>query len=121
VARVSSKEMADIVARDMPGFRIAEPAEAPLADAADAAPRGLPEASTPDIADLRRKYFGDETGAAGPAAMGDAGADAAPADDNDEEIVHVVPKDNSDPWDRARRPKAVVFSHSEKRVVGYQG
>ena len=115
--------MADIVARDMPGFRIAEPAEAPLADALPDTTRGLPEASTPDIEELRRKYFGEEA-AAGEvaAAAANPGADAAANDDdNDEEIVHVVPKDSGDPWDRARRPKSVVFSHKAKRVIGYQG
>ncbi len=127
MARLSDKQMAEIVARDMPGFRIAEPAEAPLADALPGASRALPEAATPDIDELRRKYFGDEAGAA-PAAVevagGNPGADAAAtnADDgNDEEIVHVVPKDSGDPWDRARRPKSIVFSHKAKRVIGYQG
>jgi hypothetical protein len=119
VARVSSKQMAEIVARDMPGFRIAEPEEAPLADAAPGTARGAPEATTPDIAELRRKYFGEEADELA-GAGGEAAVDAE-AGDNDEEIVHVVPKDSADPWDRARRPKSVVFSHREKRVIGYQG
>lgn len=116
MARVSKEEMAQIIARDMPGYRIAEPEAVPDSDSADHTRAG-PEAVTPDVDVLRRKYFGDE---AGTQAESDTAAHRGESD-QDEEIVSLVPKDSLDPLDRARRAKTVVFSHSQKRVVGFQG
>jgi hypothetical protein len=117
MARLTRKQMADIIARDMPGYRIAEPEQMPATDAADLT-RAKPEAATPDVEVLRRKYFGAQAGH--PGGGGDTAAHQND-DDADEEIVQLVPKDGADPWDRARRPKSVVFSHKQRRVVGYQG
>jgi len=108
--------MAEIVERDMPGYRVAEPGDEPAGDALDAA-RAAPEAATPDVEELRRKYFGEEAIEPDQVAC-NPGPDET---GTDEEIVHLVPTDSADPWDRAKRPKAIVFSHRERKVVGYQG
>lgn len=89
---------------------------------------------------LRSKYFSDASsgnddglgyeltedergGEAGAELAYDADDEEADEDPeaDDDEIVQLVPKDSSDPWDRAHRPKSVVFSHKKKHVVGWQG
>jgi hypothetical protein len=40
---------------------------------------------------------------------------------DDDEIVAVEPIEALHPWDRAARPKVVVISSKDKKIVGKQG
>ena len=132
MARMSDQELGDIISRDLPGHRIVRRKgdEAELADAASDTPTEADEVS-PDFDELRRKYLGDEgagtttTEAVAPAAPSvDAQAAAEESDtseNTDDEIVIVEKEASPDPFGHRARPKAVVVSGKEKRVVGYQG
>jgi hypothetical protein len=112
VAQLSQDELKDIVARDLSGYRLAT-----TQPAVDAQPvvRAAPEATTPDIEALRRKYLGSE------AAPGDDVSFGIGDDSAGDAIVAVQPETSTDPWSRGARPKAVVISGSEKKVIGSQG
>ena len=113
MAKMSKRELDEIVKRDLPGYDVLrrEPADAPEGTTAE------PDEVAPSIDELRRKYLGegDEDDAA------DAPPPAAEADNTDDEIITVVPKKPADPFDHAARPKTVVVSGKDKRVIGSQG
>jgi hypothetical protein len=116
-------ELEKVVRRDMPGYRLARKAK-PRKGVDSGRPRPVAAAGTPDLQVLRRKYAA--RGPAPAAAASDAAARAADARraaaaDNDDEIVAVEPESAPHPWDRAARPKAVVVSARDKRIVGKQG
>jgi hypothetical protein len=114
VAQLSQDELKEIVARDLSGYRLAD--TSPAVDAQSSV-RAAPEATTPDIEMLRRKYLGPEATAKGAEVSFGVGGDAT----TDDSIVAVQPDTTPDPWSRSARPKAVVISGSEKRVIGAQG
>jgi hypothetical protein len=115
MGKLSMEEKARIIRRDLPGYRIVEQSAEDSADQAVESVRRPPEAGTPDIRELRRKYFGlvDEF-ANGPETVE---SDAAP--DDDDEIVTVEPENKADAFDRGGRAKSVVISNGE--VTGSQG
>jgi hypothetical protein len=115
MARISKRELEQIVKRDLPGYKLLS--RGGEADAAGSA--AAPDEVSPDIDALRRKYLGDE---AAPDAAGDApdrGEDAAP--NTDDEIISVQPDKPGDPFDQGARPKKVVVSGKSKRIIGSQG
>jgi hypothetical protein len=122
---MKKEDLERVVRRDMPGYRLARKAKPRKgADARRARPASA--AGTPDLDTLRRKYLARGTGSRGTAGAADATRRAAsirrPADsDGDDEIVAIEPEAASHPWDRAARPKAVVVSARDKRIVGKQG
>jgi hypothetical protein len=133
MARLSDEELDDIISRDLPVHRIVR-RKGDEAEAADADVSTATEADevSPDLDELRRKYLGgggsdapDRTpaeAAAAPAGEVPAGAKAdESADDDDDEIVIVEKEASADPLGHRARPKAVVVSSKEGRVVGYQG
>jgi hypothetical protein len=118
MARLSDEELNKIIERDMPGHRLVRRKGDEPAGGGDAAAseRAVDDVS-PDLAELKQKYLGDSGGGA------DAAADAQgpPAENTDDEIVIVEPKGRTDPLDHGSRPKAVVVSGAERKVIGYQG
>lgn len=118
MGKLSMADKERIIKRDLPGYKIVEQSDEDAADEAAESLKQPPEAGTPDIRALRRKYFGlvDEW-ANGP----DTGAsDAAVSDEDDEdEIVAVEPENKSDPLDRGGRAKSVIISNG--KVTGSQG
>jgi hypothetical protein len=118
MGKLSTAEKEQIIKRDLPGYRIVEQSDEDPADEAVESLKQPPEAGTPDIRELRRKYFGlvDEW-ANGP---DNSASDAAVSDESDEdEIVAVEPEKKSDPLDRGGRAKSVIISNGE--VTGSQG
>ena len=120
MAKMNKRELDDIVKRDMPGFDVVsrEPAEA----AADAA--SVPAEAAPSIDQLRRKYLGDdaaEEAADSPDSPPAKRRGAKDEPNTDDEIVTVRPTGPADPFDHAARPKTVVVSGKEKRIIGSQG
>ena len=115
MGKLSTEKKDRIIKRDLPGYKIVEQSPEKSADEGPEYLKPQPEAGTPDIRELRRKYFGlvDEW-ANGP----EASASDAPAS-GDDEIVTVEPENKSDALDRGGRAKAVVISNGE--VTGSQG
>lgn len=115
MGKLSKDEKDQIIKRDIPGYRIVENSSEEVASDALEQSKPQPEAATPNIKELRRKYFGlaDEWA---------NGPDTNPSDaggDDDDEIVVVQPENKSDALDRGGRAKAVVISNGE--VTGMQG
>jgi hypothetical protein len=106
VSELSQDELRSIVARDVSGYRlgtqVSGTAKGPIGPA--------PEATTPDLDALRRKYLGPE-GAGQPISKG-------PVLDEDA-IVSVEPDAGEDA--QGGVPKAVIVSNTERRVIGTQG
>jgi hypothetical protein len=116
MASLSDDELNEIIERDMPGHRLVRRAGDERADSGNAAPDQVDDVS-PDLAELREKYLGESADAA----SADT-ADSTPKPRNtDDEIVIVEPKERTDPLDHGSRPKAIVVSGKERRVIGYQG
>ncbi len=129
MARKSREELDEIVRRELPGYHVAPQATPDEgADAAVPARRAAPDAGTPDLDTLRRKYLRnpDAVGqtAADELAGGNRGPDAPTPDDggdpDDDVIVAIAPDDRPDPWDRSVRPKSIVIDPDGK-ILGAQG
>jgi hypothetical protein len=111
MARLSDEELNEIVERDLPGHRVVRRKGEDAGADADPARLDVDEVS-PDLAELREKY------------LGDASPDAVPEDlgeNTDDEIVIVESTDPADPLDHGSRPKAVVVSGKDRKIIGYQG
>jgi hypothetical protein len=127
MAKLSKQEIEEIVERDMPGYKVVPHEEGVDERAAQAEPDEV----APDIETLREKYLGDaeniaaenENSGANDAAP-ENGADENPndnADNADDAIVAVQPKEPADPFGHASRPKTIVVSGKDRRVIGSQG
>lgn len=120
MAQMSEEELAGIISRDKPGFKVLkrEPAT-DTDDMADAGPLAAGVERVRDLSDLRRRYLGaDEEG-------GGEGEDARAVDDEgdtQDEIVVIGPEESAtDPFKPGPGPKSVVVSGKERRVVAEQG
>lgn len=115
MAKLSRDEKDRIIKRDIPGYQIVENLSEDVESDALEQSKPQPEATTPNIKELRRKYFG----VADELANGPEPSAAEALEDNDDEIVVVQPENKSDALDRGGRAKAVVISNGE--VTGMQG
>jgi len=128
MAKLSKKELQQIIERNLPGHKIVEGAEkdeGPAGARDPATSSGAQvEADTPDIASLRRKYLRKRfLTAGGEDAPGTAGAfdEKLGADSDDVDIVLVESKNSSDPLDRRSQIKAVLIDTKTKKIIGAQG
>ena len=113
MAKLSAKKLQQIIEQADPGSRVVDTGAGGARGAAAAA-----DFDTPDLDALRQKYLG----AAGDAKKtGKAAKAKAPAPADEVSIVSVEKKQKRDPWDRSSRPKAVVVSDNEERIIGRQG
>jgi hypothetical protein len=128
MAKLSKQEIEEIVQRDMPGYKVVHHEEGTDERAVEASPDEV----APDIDTLREKYLGDSENTAAEGNNPDGeGSEPAPVEtenhtDSDEEntddaIVAVQPEQTSDPFDHAARPKTIVVSGKDRRVIGSQG
>lgn len=117
-----------IIRRDMPGYRVAR-GYRPEARKADVAADAPAAAATPSLDTLRQKYLvskylsrdSDWQAARSDAARSVESHDERAKADEEDIIVPVEPEQAVDPWDVGARPKAVVISGREGRVIGHQG
>jgi hypothetical protein len=109
--RLSKEELERIIERDLPGHELVSEV-----DPADHEAAAEPDAVGPDIAALREKFLGAGAGGSDAAA-----APPAAALNEHDQIVAVREKDVDDPYDHRARPKTVIVSGRDKRVVGRQG
>ena len=126
MAKLTRKQLEEVVRREAPGYRVARPP----ADAADARQRASTDAAedtTPDVEQARRKPPAAKRARPGTASdAGDLGNPghsnpAPPADtSDDDQIVALEPETPVDPWDRGSRPKSIVVDGTGK-VIGRQG
>jgi hypothetical protein len=124
MAKLSKQDLAQIVEQQMPKYKLADTPAAPAA-ADGTKTRAKPDGQTPDLDTLRKKYLREKFLSDAPGGgyrdgepNGQPAADAA---DDDTEIVLVEPKTAPHPLDRGSRPKAVVISKRQKKIVGEQG
>src|SRR6266498_4162684 len=98
MAKLTAEEAKKIVSKELKGYRIASKQKV---DSDDSGPTTRPDASTPDLAELRKKYL--KGGA-------DSSTDEVPngndANATDDMIVAVEPENPADPWSHSARPKA---------------
>jgi hypothetical protein len=120
MARPPRKVLQKAVDKDMPGYVVTR-------GKAGAGRRATkPDAVSPELDALRRKYLGDDAGAAGDAASAPppaADAGGSPGTGDDDAIVTVEPKDRSRDGGLpgGRRAKRVVVSGKAGKVIGRQG
>jgi hypothetical protein len=111
VEPLSRQELETIIERDLPGHELASD-DVERIDAASV------EADEPgaDIAALRERFLGK------PASATDRSIEptARPVNEHDL-VVAVRPKAGANPYDASARPKTVVVSGRDKRVIGRQG
>jgi hypothetical protein len=125
MAKLSKQEIEEIVERDMPGYKVVQH-ETPDAD--ERAAETNADEVAPDIDTLREKYLGESENSAAESENPGHEADASPetaaddaGDNADDAIIAVQPKEAGDPFDHAARPKSVVVSGKDRRVIGSQG
>jgi hypothetical protein len=115
MAKMNKEQIERIVAEELPGRRLAQTSASTDARRNQAAP----EASTPEIDTLIRK-FGLTPDSALPNSRRALDQETSNGDTVDDEIALVERTDSADPLSRANRPKAKVLSPSGK-VIGSQG
>lgn len=130
MAKLDPDEIARIVQRDMPGYRVSTKSSSAVPDWAARDSRDSASAESASGTDaprydaLRSRYLGDAASEVEVESSGDAvesASDAANGNDDDAEIVAVEPEQTTHPWDRGARPKAAVISTKRKKVIGQQG
>lgn len=128
MSRLTKRELDEIVDRDLPGYRVVQRSE----PSEENAPQLEADQVAPDIEELREKYLGDDGDVGGEPDSHRAGAPSGRrsasgsrgtgvASNKDDEIIVVEPKNSDAPFDHPARPKTVVVSGKDGRVVGSQG
>jgi hypothetical protein len=112
MARLTQRELEEIVKRDLPGYRIVRRSGEETPTHAE------PDEAAPPIEELQKKYFGEEEGGAGSDAPNPGNERAESTED---EILTVEPEQAVDPYDHSARPKTIVVSGDERRIIGSQG
>lgn len=121
MAKLGKEDRDRIIKRDLPGYRVVEQRKSEADESADTATAPVrPEAGTPDVAELRRKYFGSSDSAADSVSTGhNPGSNPGGYEEDEDEIVRVTPESVADPLDRGARAKSVIISR--RGVKGSQG
>lgn len=120
VTPLSRADLEAIIAQDLPDHELVPPASEEDfeagADAVETSARAA-DADAPgvDIAQLRARFLGEDTGAV------DAVQESQVPLNEHDQIVAVRPRQSSDPFDYNARPKTVVISARDRRIVGEQG
>jgi hypothetical protein len=123
MARLSRKEIDEIIKSELPGYRVASLSKKRSA-AANVTGRDSvgADAVTPALAKLREKYLGRERAAVSNNPHG--GADAVEefeTDGDEDDVIVPVEPDDRDPLDRGARAKSVVVLAKDKKIIGRQG
>jgi hypothetical protein len=133
MGKLSDAEKQGIIESQMKGYRVAR--TTPVDSFSQTAGA---EDFTPDYKTLRESFLGDDaagededesTGSPetlsetfqGDALRSVLNSASVADDDDDIEIVPVEKESGADPWNRGARPKAVVLSSKDKKIIGSQG
>lgn len=115
MAKMSRTKLEQIIARDAPGYEIATQR---VPDAASPR-RAAPDAVSPDIEQIRKKYGVSDAGSGTESVHIRVARGSSKKSTDDSEIVLLKPKQGaSDAWG-GPSPKAVVVSGN--RIIGRQG
>jgi hypothetical protein len=114
MAKLTKEEAAQIVTRELKGYHVTSASQAAV-DAFKGL-RSSPDASTPDLAALRKKYLNQSTPESDELPNGRGWNN-----DDDDVIVTVEPEHPADPFSRSARPKTKIVSSSKKTIIGSQG
>jgi hypothetical protein len=121
MAKMSEEDLDEIIKRDLPGFKVAKRIDRLDSQAAETDP----DARSPLIDELRRKFLGRSRQADdNDSALDSHGSRAGDTDSDDEiedEIVAVEPDSGTDPTDQRSHSKVAVVSGKDQRVIGTQG
>jgi hypothetical protein len=117
MAKLPPEEIERIVERDMPGYTVEQ--ESPPDD--DPTRHEDADEVSPGIDEIRKRY-GVEPEGSNPGHGNPPEPDSADTEEGaDDQIVAVRPKKTKDPWDHDARPKSVVVSAKDRKIVGGQG
>src|SRR5437764_15322702 len=118
MSALSDEEIQQIIDEQLPGHVLVS-APAPASGETDAADGyAAPEADTPDIAWIRRRYQGERSDADG-LAGGDAGsAENGGSVSQGDTVAWVRPAGQVDALAPGPGPKAVIISSDSKKIVG---
>ena len=111
---LTTEELAEIVARDLPGHELVS--HAAVEPGVDTAPADTADEPGGDIEALRARFLGPDA----PVRDGVDSTPRTPLNEHDR-IVAVRPDDVTDPFDQRARPRTVLISGRERRVIGEQG
>lgn len=114
MAKLTRKEVERIIKRDAPGHRVVE---YPVKDDSVTL-RVRSDEGTPDLSSLKRKYGGPEEAAAAIEGGQDAGAGENEPED---QLVAIEPEAPPNPWDHGSKPKVVLISGKDKKIIASQG
>jgi hypothetical protein len=116
MAKLTQEEIDEIIKRDAPGHRVVQ-----YEVGEDAAPTpASPDEGTPDLAGLKRRYLGKEPNPGGEDAVVASLGDKE-NDDIEDQFVAIAPEAAPNPWDHGSKPKVVVISGKDKRIIASQG
>lgn len=125
MAKLSNEEKSKIIQRDMPGYKLVDRSEqsesANKFSNADST-SAKPEATTPGLKDLRRKYFGEdasEEASDSHTSSKNSNPGTDNSDSDEDEMATVVPENSRDAFDRGGRAKSVIISGG--KIKGSQG
>lgn len=120
MAKMSEEDLDEIIKRDLPGFKVAKRIDGLDSRAAEMDP----DATSPLIDELRRKFLGRSLRVPGDDSALDSGGSEAATDTDveiEDEIVAVEPESGTDPTDQRSHSKVAVVSGKDQRVIGTQG
>lgn len=119
MAKAPEKILQKAIDREMPGYTVRKTRKSSR-DQADSA--RTPDAVSPDLETLKKKYLGGASAAAD-AADSPAPAESGAAPRYDDEIVPVEPRDRTRDGrlPGGSRAKRVVYSGASDKIIGRQG
>jgi hypothetical protein len=116
MAKIPRAELDKIVKKQAPGYVVARGRPAATDGPRQRAPA---QAGTPDLAQLKKRYGKTGVGAMDAARKQPRAKAVRPQDDD--EVVMLEPSNSRDSLSRASRPKAVIVSGKDKKIIGRQG
>lgn len=116
MAKIPRKELEKIVKKQAPGYRVAHGRPAETDSLRQRAPA---QAGTPDLAQLQKRY--GKTGVGAMDAQRKRPKAKAVKPQDDDEVVMLEPSNPRDSLSRASRPKAIIVSGKDKKIIGRQG
>jgi hypothetical protein len=139
MAKLSDQELEEIIRRELPGYRIVK---GTVGDDAVAS-RVTADERTPDLAQLKEKLRGAGNPGPGPDEAepnpgpdpddpvvsdppdpggADAAVDGGAGDETPEDtMVAIEPDVPPNPWDHGAKPKVVVISGKDRKILSSQG
>lgn len=117
MAKLSKEEIEEIIKQEYPGYRVVETTGA--VDALSSPAKA--DERTPDIDALITKY---RKAAPNPGPGDEESTDAESreaVEAEEDQMVTIEPETPPNPWDHGSRPKSVIISAKDKKIIASQG